>query len=75
MHPYFGSVFGGSDVHHSFCSFLITALRMNVRSSLYDRTSAATHTHIFGPETYNEDDDIYTRTCTTCQFVDTFEKM
>ncbi|XP_034241202.1 DNA repair protein complementing XP-A cells homolog [Thrips palmi] len=53
----------------------LKALRMNVRSSLYDRTSAAAHTHTFGPESYNEEDDNYTRTCSTCQFVDVFEKM
>lgn len=52
----------------------LKALRMNVRSSLYDRTSAATHVHTFGPETHIEEDS-YTRTCTTCQFVDEFEKM
>lgn len=53
----------------------LKALRMSVRSSLYDRTSAAAHTHTFGSETYNEEDDTYTRACTTCDFVDTFEKM
>lgn len=51
------------------------ALRMNVRSSLFDRTSRASHEHEFGPETYNEDDDTYTHTCKTCNYVETFEKM
>ncbi|XP_055715502.1 DNA repair protein complementing XP-A cells homolog [Phlebotomus papatasi] len=50
-------------------------LRMDMRSSLYDKTSAASHTHNFGPETYNEDDDTYTHTCLTCKYTETFEKM
>lgn len=50
-------------------------LRMNMRSSLYDKTSAAAHTHEFGQETYNEDDDTYTHTCTICDYEETFEKM
>lgn len=48
---------------------------MNVRSSLYDRTAKMSHEHEFGPETYNEDDDNYKRTCLTCQYSETFEKM
>ncbi|KAK5644704.1 hypothetical protein RI129_006004 [Pyrocoelia pectoralis] len=50
-------------------------LRMAVRSSLYNKTSAAAHTHEFASETYNSDDDNYTRVCTTCQYEETFEKM
>lgn len=50
-------------------------LRMDVRSSLYDRTSEARHDHKFVSEIYNEDEDNYTRTCTTCQYTETFEKM
>lgn len=50
-------------------------LRMNVRSSLYNKTSSASHTHLFGPESYNEDDDTYTHTCQTCNYEETFEKM
>lgn len=53
----------------------LKVLRMSVRSSLYDRTSAAAHTHTFGPESYNEEDDTYSRTCSSCKFVDIFEKM
>ncbi|XP_046398992.1 DNA repair protein complementing XP-A cells homolog [Ischnura elegans] len=52
----------------------IKALRMNVRSSLYNKTSS-NHQHSFGPEEYNEEDDVYTRKCTTCNFEETFEKM
>lgn len=50
-------------------------LRMSVRSSLYNKTLAASHTHQFGSEVYNEDDDTYTHTCTTCSYEETFEKM
>ncbi|XP_066158137.1 DNA repair protein complementing XP-A cells homolog isoform X1 [Euwallacea fornicatus] len=50
-------------------------LRMSIRSSMYDRTSAGSHVHEFGVEIYNEEDDTYTRNCTTCPYVETFEKM
>ncbi|CAG9759426.1 unnamed protein product [Ceutorhynchus assimilis] len=50
-------------------------LRMNMRSSLYDRTSAAAHSHEFVEEVYNEEDDTYSRKCTTCPYEETFEKM
>jgi hypothetical protein len=53
---------------------MLTALRMSVRSSLYDHTNKS-HQHQFGPETYNESDDTYTHACTTCTFTETFEKM
>ncbi|XP_011500076.1 PREDICTED: DNA repair protein complementing XP-A cells homolog [Ceratosolen solmsi marchali] len=53
----------------------VKKLRMEVRSSLYDKTKKASHTHQFGEDTYNEDDDTYTHTCTTCGFEDTYEKM
>lgn len=50
-------------------------LRMQVRSSLYDRTTAASHTHSFGPESYNEDDDTYSHDCEECGYSETFEKL
>ncbi|KAJ3639684.1 hypothetical protein Zmor_003028 [Zophobas morio] len=50
-------------------------LKMSMRSSLYDRTSATAHVHEFGPETYHEEEDNYTRNCLTCSYVETFEKM
>lgn len=51
-------------------------LRMEMRSSLYDgRTVKGPHTHEYGEETYNEDDDNYSHSCTICGFVETFEKM
>lgn len=53
----------------------IKQLRMQVRSSLYDKTSKASHTHEFGEDTYNEEDDTYTHTCTTCGYEETYEKM
>lgn len=50
-------------------------LRMDMRSSLYDRTTKSNHKHEFGAEVYNEEDDNYTRTCLTCPHSETFEKM
>ncbi|EAA04751.3 AGAP007566-PA [Anopheles gambiae str. PEST] len=50
-------------------------LRMDVRSSLYDKTVQA-HVHSYGDsEVYNEADDTYTRTCETCGHSETYEKM
>ncbi|XP_065351960.1 DNA repair protein complementing XP-A cells homolog [Cloeon dipterum] len=49
------------------------SLRMQVRSSLYDRTKA-NHEHEFGPET-DLGDDNYSHTCTTCGYEETFERM
>ncbi|XP_001601437.1 DNA repair protein complementing XP-A cells homolog [Nasonia vitripennis] len=53
----------------------VKKLRMEVRSSLYDKTQKASHTHQFGEDTYNEDDDNYTHACTICGFEETYEKM
>ncbi|XP_056635612.1 DNA repair protein complementing XP-A cells homolog [Diorhabda sublineata] len=50
-------------------------LRKGMRSSLYNRTTAASHTHEYDKETYNEDDDTYHRKCLTCPYEETFEKM
>ncbi|KAF5278424.1 hypothetical protein FQA39_LY05913 [Lamprigera yunnana] len=49
-------------------------LRMAVRSSLYNKTSGASHKHEYGPETYNEEDDTYTRVCVTCNFEETLKR-
>lgn len=49
-------------------------LRMQVRSSLYDKTSKGPHVHKFGPDRYNEDDDNYTHDC-ECGYSETFEKL
>lgn len=52
----------------------LRALRMDVRSSLFDRTRA-THVHSFGEEQYDADADVYSRTCSQCGHVETYEKM
>ncbi|XP_072937486.1 DNA repair protein complementing XP-A cells homolog [Epargyreus clarus] len=52
----------------------LRALRMDVRSSLFDRTRAA-HRHEFGAETHDPAADTYSRTCTECGHVETYEKM
>lgn len=49
-------------------------LRMNVRSSLFDKTSKGPHVHSFGEETHIEDDN-FSHTCIECGFEETFEKM
>lgn len=54
---------------------LIAALRMNVRSSLFNKTTSASHEHEYANETYNEDEDNYTHICKTCGYEETFEKM
>ncbi|XP_041975088.1 DNA repair protein complementing XP-A cells homolog isoform X2 [Aricia agestis] len=51
----------------------LRALRMAVRSTLFDRTRAA-HEHTFGPEQYDADEDIYRRSC-DCGHTETYEKM
>ncbi|XP_033219311.1 DNA repair protein complementing XP-A cells homolog [Belonocnema kinseyi] len=53
----------------------IKKLRMEVRSSLYDKTRKASHVHKFGPESYDEVEDTYSQTCTTCGYENTYEKM
>uniref|UniRef100_A0A182WIN9 XPA C-terminal domain-containing protein n=1 Tax=Anopheles minimus TaxID=112268 RepID=A0A182WIN9_9DIPT len=53
----------------------LKVLRMDVRSSLYDKTVQA-HVHSYGDsEVYNEVDDNYTRTCESCGHSETYEKM
>lgn len=49
-------------------------LRMQVRSSLYDRTTKASHQHKFGPDRYNEEDDTYSHDC-ECGYSESFEKL
>jgi len=58
-----------------FTEIKIKQLRMQVRSSLYDKTTKASHVHEFGEDTYNEEDDTYTHICTTCGYEETYEKM
>ncbi|GIY50933.1 DNA repair protein complementing XP-A cells homolog [Caerostris darwini] len=52
----------------------VKALRMEVRSSLY-RKKDATHKHTFDAEVYNEEDDVYIKTCTSCGHQVEFEKI
>lgn len=58
-----------------FLVMKIKQLRMQVRSSLYDKTTKASHVHEFGEDTYNEEDDTYTHVCKTCHYEETYEKM
>ena len=57
----------------------IKALRMQMRGSLFSKDyKAATgvgHEHDFEPEIYHEEKDEYSRKCTTCGHVNTYEKM
>ena len=57
-----------------WCDVIISELRKQVRSSLW-RKDLSSHEHEFGEETYNEADDVYSKQCTTCGHVTTYEKM
>lgn len=50
-------------------------LRMEMRSSLFDRTADGPHQHDFGDETYDEEEDMYTKVCAECGYSQTYEKM
>ena len=52
----------------------MVSLRMAARSSLYTRDLSA-HTHEWGPESYDEEKDTFTHTCTECGQNETYEKM
>jgi len=52
----------------------LKALRMQVRGSLYKKDISA-HEHEYGEEVYDEDEDMYSRTCKTCDHVHSYEKM
>lgn len=47
---------------------------MEVRSSLYRKTDNS-HTHTYGDEVYNEENDVYVKTCTECGHEIEYEKM
>ena len=49
-------------------------LRKAVRSSLFTK-DFSTHSHTYGEETYDEDKDEYSKVCTECGQVLTYEKM
>lgn len=47
---------------------------MAVRSSLWKK-DLGPHEHVYGEETYNEEDDNYTKECSSCGHVMSYEKM
>ncbi|XP_038072162.1 DNA repair protein complementing XP-A cells-like [Patiria miniata] len=49
-------------------------LRRAVRSSLWTKDTQS-HTHTYGPEAYDEDSDMYSKTCTSCKHTLSYEKM
>lgn len=49
-------------------------LKKEVRSSLY-KVKLSGHTHEWGAENYNEENDEYTKQCSTCGHTLTYEKM
>lgn len=55
----------------------LKVLRMQVRGSLYKKNVGVTsaHEHQFGAESYDEAEDQYSKTCTTCGYTQTYEKM
>jgi len=52
----------------------VKELRKAVRSSLWKKDDGA-HQHEFGEETYDEEEDSYSKTCNTCGHTMTYEKM
>jgi len=54
----------------------LKALKMQVRGSLYKKVDISVHEHDYGDEVcVDEDEDMYSRTCKTCNHVHTYEKM
>ena len=49
-------------------------LRKTVRSSLFTK-DLSVHTHTFGEEMYDEETDEYRKTCSSCSYTQTYEKM
>ncbi|CAH1796349.1 unnamed protein product [Owenia fusiformis] len=49
-------------------------LRNAVRSSLWTK-DISTHEHSYGEETYDEEEDMYSKSCTSCSHTLTYEKM
>ena len=48
---------------------------MQIRSSMYTKALTEVHSHEFGEESYNSDDDTYSHACKSCGFTETYEKM
>ena len=47
---------------------------MAVRSSLWKK-DLGPHEHVYGEEMYNSESDEYSKTCTECGYVHSYEKM
>lgn len=54
--------------------FYFSELRLAVRGSLA-RKDRGSHEHDYGEESYDEEEDIYSKKCKTCGHIDTYEKM
>lgn len=52
----------------------IKDLRLSVRSSLLKKDKGS-HEHQFNEEVYDEEEDVYSKTCKTCNYTMTYEKM
>ncbi|XP_072051310.1 DNA repair protein complementing XP-A cells-like [Amphiura filiformis] len=52
----------------------VKELRKAVRSSLWTKDTSS-HEHSFGSEIYDEETDMYSKTCTSCQHTVKYEKM
>ncbi|CAG2257649.1 DNA repair protein complementing XP-A cells homolog [Mytilus edulis] len=52
----------------------VKELRLAVRGSLA-RKDRGPHQHEYGEETYDEEEDMYSKKCQTCGHIDTYEKM
>ncbi|CDI98170.1 DNA repair protein complementing XP A cells [Echinococcus multilocularis] len=52
----------------------VKELRIQVRSSLYTKKSVS-HEHTFGPEVYDKKTGTYLKSCTSCDYTVSFEKM
>ena len=61
-------------VYDGDCSWDTSDLRLAVRSSLWTKDTS-NHQHEYGAETYIEEEDAYSKTCTTCGHVLSYEKM
>lgn len=53
----------------------VKALRMAVRSSVYRKRETEVHQHDLDDERHDADEDVYYRTCRTCGYRQTYEKM
>ncbi len=60
--------------HIVFLVSVAADLRMAVRSSLYKKDTGG-HEHDYGPESYDSDEDTYSKTCQTCNHTVSYEKM